>query len=82
MASIMSLVNRGCVGLISVSVLGAAAHNLAQILVASLIISNLTLLQGYYPILLLLAVPTGLFTGLVAGNLESVTRRVMRQLSG
>ncbi len=82
MASIMPLVNRGCVGLISVSVLGAAAHNLAQILVASLIISNLTLLQGYYPILLLLAVPTGLFTGLVAGNLESVTRRVMRQLSG
>ena len=32
--------------------------------------------------MLLLAVPTGLFTGLVAGNLESVTRRVMRQLSG
>ena len=35
------------------------------------------LLRGYFPLLLLLAVPTGIFTGLAAYYLEGVTRRAV-----
>jgi heptaprenyl diphosphate synthase len=45
--------------------MGAVAHNTAQVAVAAMIIGNLNLLKLYLPLLLLLALPTGLFTGLV-----------------
>ncbi|NLA26383.1 MAG: Gx transporter family protein [Firmicutes bacterium] len=73
------LMQKGYLSLISVSVLGAAAHNLAQLAVAGAIIGSKALLQGYYPLLLLLSVPTGIFTGLAAYYLEGVTRRALRQ---
>jgi heptaprenyl diphosphate synthase len=71
--------SKGLISLVSVSVIGAAVHNLTQLTMASLIISNLALLQGYYPLLLLLSVPTGVFTGLAAHYLEGVTRRMIIQ---
>ncbi|MGM0689762.1 MAG: Gx transporter family protein [Bacillota bacterium] len=77
MALVLLLQNKGLVSLISVSVLGAAAHNLTQLGLASLIISNPDLLLGYYPLLLLLSVPTGIFTGITANFLEGVTRRML-----
>jgi heptaprenyl diphosphate synthase len=77
MAPAVALAKRGYLSLLSVSVLGAAAHNLAQLAVASAIIASRALLQGYYPLLLLLAVPTGIFTGLAAIYLEGVTRRAV-----
>lgn len=76
------LVKKGYLSLISVSVLGAAAHNLAQLTVAAAIIGSATLLRGYLPLLLLLAVPTGFFTGLAAFYLEGVIRRALRQAGG
>ncbi len=82
MALGMLLVKRGVISLLSVSVLGAASHNLGQVAVASLIVANFTLLRGYYPLLLLLAVPTGFFTGLAAHYLEGITRRVLHQAGG
>ena len=66
----------------TVSVLGAAAHNIAQITVAAGVIGSAALWRGYLPLLLLLAVPTGFFTGLAAFYLEGVTRRVLRQAGG
>lgn len=77
MALVLLLQKKGLVSLISVSVLGAAAHNLTQLGLASLIISNPDLLLGYYPLLLLLSVPTGIFTGITANFLEGVTRRML-----
>lgn len=77
-----SLERKGYLSLVSVSVLGAAAHNLAQIAVAAAVVGSATLFRGYLPVLLLLAVPTGIFTGLAAFYLEGVTGRVLRQAGG
>ncbi len=77
MGLVLILQKRGLVSLVSVSVIGAAVHNLTQLFLASLIIGNPDLLRGYYPLLLLLSVPTGLFTGVTAHYLEGVTRRMI-----
>ncbi len=76
------MMRKGYLSLISVSVLGAAAHNLAQLAVAGAVIGSTALLRGYFPLLLLLAVPTGIFTGLAAYYLEGVTRRALRHAGG
>lgn len=82
MALALLLVKREVISLVSVSVLGAVTHNLAQLAAASLIVSNFALLRGYFPLLLLLAVPTGIFTGMAAHYLEGITRRVVYQSGG
>jgi len=76
------LMKRGYLSLISVSLLGAAAHNLAQLAVAAAIIGSTALLRGYFPLLLLLAVPTGILTGLAAYYLEGVTKRALGHAGG
>jgi heptaprenyl diphosphate synthase len=78
MALVLILQKKGLISLVSVSVIGAAVHNLTQLTLAALIISNMALLQGYYPLLLLLSVPTGIFTGLAAAYLEGVTLRMIK----
>lgn len=79
MAAALILARRGWATLLSVSVLGAVTHNLVQLAVAGAIVANPVLLAGYFPLMLLLAVPTGIFTALAASALEGVTRRVLRQ---
>ena len=76
------MMRKGYLSLVSVSVLGAAAHNLVQLAVAGAIIGSAALLRGYFPLLLLLAVPTGVFTGLAAYYLEGVTRRALGHAGG
>lgn len=51
--------------LIGVSIAGAIAHNLGQLLVAAFIINSFLVLT-YLPILMFVAIPTGLFVGFVA----------------
>ncbi|MBU5294069.1 Gx transporter family protein [Anaerosalibacter bizertensis] len=51
--------------LIGVSIFGAVAHNTAQVLVASLIMNNFKIFS-YLPILLLISLFTGYFTGLAS----------------
>lgn len=51
--------------LIGISIIGAVAHNTAQITAAYLIISNLGIFY-YLPFLILLALPTGFGVGLVS----------------
>ena len=82
MAVVMIIKNKGIVSLVSVSIIGAAAHNLTQLTLASLIIGNMALLGGYYPLLLLLSVPTGLITGLAAHYLEGITGRMLIRSRG
>ena len=76
------MMRKGYLSLVSVSVLGAAAHNLVQLAVAGAIIGSAALLRGYFPLLLLLAVPTGVFTGLAAYYLEGVTGRAAGHAGG
>lgn len=62
--------------LVSVSVAGAVTFNVVQLALASLLVQSFILFRGYLPFLLLLAVPTGIFTGLVTIYLEKVAARV------
>jgi len=81
MALVLTFQKKGLISLLSVSVIGAAVHNITQLTLASIIIANMALLRGYYPLLLLLSVPTGIFTGLAAFYLEGITRNMFKQAS-
>ena len=56
---------------VGLGLLGAAAHNLGQYLLAGILLGPLG--SSVRSWLLLLALPTGLFTGLLAGQLERIT---------
>ncbi len=77
---VMSLFMRfrrtGKITLISVSVAGAVTFNVVQLALAAFLVQNPILFQGYLPVMLLLAVPMGIFTGAVAMFLENVAGRV------
>ncbi len=66
---------------IGVSVAGAFAHNLGQLIAATLIISEPRILM-YLPALTIIAVPTGFFVGLTANYMIDHLRRlgIMREL--
>lgn len=66
MAAAMYLERKEKISLISVSILGAVGHNTAQVLTAAIFISNFYLIVMYLPFLLILALPTGVFTGFAA----------------
>jgi heptaprenyl diphosphate synthase len=51
---------------IGVGVLGAFSHNCGQILIAMLLMRT-TALISYLPVLIAIGIPTGFFTGLLAG---------------
>ncbi len=70
MSLFMYLYSRRKVSLISVSLAGAVTFNVVQLALAALLVQNFILFRGYLPFLLLLAVPTGFFTGLAAIYLE------------
>ncbi len=53
------------------SIIGAIFHNVGQVLMASLIIQNPRLIVVYLPILIIIAIPTGLFVGLASKTLLS-----------
>lgn len=67
---------------IGVSVGGAFAHNLGQLLAATLMISEPRILM-YLPALTIIAVPTGFFVGLTANYLIDHLRKLglMRELN-
>lgn len=67
------------VSLIGVSVLGAAAHNFAQILTASVILENVGIFT-YLPVLLIIGNITGYFIGLV-GNHTVRTLKINVQIT-
>lgn len=69
MALFFPIYLREKVSLVSVSLAGAVTFNIVQLALAALIVQNMMLFRGYLPFLLLLAVPTGIFTGLVAHQL-------------
>jgi heptaprenyl diphosphate synthase len=80
MALFMVFYRRKAITLVSVSLSGAATFNIVQLALASILVENILLFRGYLPILLLLALPTGFFTGLVAIYLEKVARQAGLQI--
>ncbi|MBS4006893.1 MAG: Gx transporter family protein [Clostridium sp.] len=80
MALGIALWKRGKISLVAVSIMGAVAHNTAQVTVASLVIGNFNLLKIYLPLLLLLAIPTGFFTGLVVVYTQKALRKVLTDI--
>jgi len=62
---------------VGVSVIGAMAHNVAQLLAASLILQQAGVFF-YLPYLLAFAVPTGVFTGFIARKIISATEKIRR----
>jgi len=74
MAAILK-VFKGEISLIGVSIAGAVTHNLGQLFVAAIIIHNVLILT-YLPILLIVAIPTGIFVGIVAKILIKYLERV------
>lgn len=68
---------KGLINVLTISILGAAAHNTAQVAAASFVVQIPfhTLLTFYLPVLLLIALPTGVFTGLAAMYLHRLVGR-------
>lgn len=69
MALVFPLYRRKKVSLVSVSLAGAVTFNIVQLGLAALLVQNVMLFRGYLPFLLLLAIPTGLFTGFASYQL-------------
>lgn len=61
--------------LIGISLVGAIAHNLAQLLIASFILEEFATFS-LFPLLMFFAVPTGIMVGLVAGYLLRAMARI------
>lgn len=72
--SAVLMVFRKDLSLVSISIIGAIAHNIGQLLVAGIVINSLFMIS-YLPILLIVAVPTGIFVGFVARYLISYLER-------
>lgn len=71
---------RGKISLIAVSIMGAVAHNTTQVTVASLLIGNFSPLKVYLPLLLLLAIPTGFFTGLAVTYSQKALAKIIAEI--
>ncbi|MCR3923094.1 MAG: Gx transporter family protein [Firmicutes bacterium] len=71
---------RGNVSLVAVSILGAVAHNTTQVAVASYVMANINLMRIYLPLLLLIAIPTGFFTGLAVNYSQKALANVIADI--
>lgn len=55
--------------MLGISLIGAVTHNVAQLMVASVVIETVSIF-AYLPYMLFLALPTGAFVGLVTGQVN------------
>ncbi|MCK5762358.1 MAG: Gx transporter family protein [Candidatus Izimaplasma sp.] len=62
--------------IVGVSVMGSLGHSLGQILMAMVILS-LPELVYHFPLLFLIAIPTGVFTGLVAKKFTEISKNII-----
>lgn len=58
----------GCFSMIGISMAGAVAHNIGQLLAASLLLQSGAVIY-YLPVLLLTGIPTGILTGFLLNSL-------------
>ncbi len=78
MALLLPLERREVVSVVSVSVTGAVMHNLTQLFLASVVVGQIFLLQSLFPLYVLIAVPTGIFTGFAVMYLRSITQKSLK----
>ncbi|HZK24267.1 MAG TPA: Gx transporter family protein [Oscillospiraceae bacterium] len=71
---------RGKISMIAVSILGAVAHNTTQVVVASILTSTPRLIALYLPVPLVLALPTGFFTGLAVMYSQKALANVIAEI--
>lgn len=71
------LLRLGCFGTVGIGIAGAAAHNLAQVGVASLLLT--AGFRSYLPVVLLFGLFTGSLTGLLYGLLRPGLLRIRRR---
>ncbi|MBC3805159.1 trans-hexaprenyltranstransferase [Acetobacterium fimetarium] len=74
---IMTLIlhfSRNDFSLIIISIFGAIAHNLGQVIVASIVVQTSSLML-YFLFLMLLAIPTGFFVGITARELMRLLKK-------
>jgi len=57
-----------CFSMIGISMAGAVAHNIGQLLAASLLLQSSAVIY-YLPVLLLTGIPTGILTGFLLNSL-------------
>ncbi len=62
---------------IGISILGAVAHNLAQVFVASLILGNFMIFT-YFPLLTIVGTITGYFVGLSAYHVSTQLKKLIK----
>ena len=62
--------------IISVSIMGSLGHSIGQIAMAIIVLSTKELAY-YFPILFLIAIPTGIFTGSVAKKFIEITKNTI-----
>lgn len=62
--------------IIGISISGALAHNIGQLLVASFIIKNL-MMVSYLPFMLVASIATGVFVGIVSKFMIPYTNRII-----
>jgi heptaprenyl diphosphate synthase len=77
---VMALLYRYCgklFSIIAISVVGAVFHNIGQIFVASMVVSNTNLFY-YLPVLLVAAVITGIFIGVTVQLTMEPLRKVLK----
>jgi len=65
---------KGSFSTIGISLAGSISHNVGQLLVATLLLKHAGVMF-YLPYLLLFAIPTGIFVGLLAGKLIKYTEK-------
>jgi heptaprenyl diphosphate synthase len=66
---------------VGISVAGSITHNVTQLLVASLILRQIGVMF-YLPYLLLFAIPTGIFVGILAGRIIVYTENLSKRYRG
>lgn len=64
-----------------VSVVGAVAHNIGQIIAATFVMKTITIIY-YLPILMITGVVTGFLLGIVSANILKVLEKQLRQKLG
>ena len=77
MATFLILERRNKISLVSVSILGAVSHNTAQVVTAAFLIGNFHIISLYLPLLLILALPTGVLTGFAAQYMQRTIKEVL-----
>ncbi|KDR93845.1 heptaprenyl diphosphate synthase [Peptoclostridium litorale DSM 5388] len=64
------------IGTTGISITGAVAHNIGQLSIAAMVIENIKIFY-YLPVLMGIAVPTGIFVGVCTGFMKKYVKKLI-----